>query len=306
SKQESWSATGAPQKQRGETYRAMFAAGANDHGQAWRGAGGGLPGSDRTLARLPSSSTQRRMANQGLQDLYDWLGGENWKCHDGWLDPGSDVREWYGLTITTAGDLVSINLISNDLEGEMPESLCNLYCLQHLNLSYNFGLRGWIPEGLGDLLNLKTLHLYSALLTGAIPESLGQLHSLEELFLHGNRLTGEIPPSLGNLKSLRKLFLNSNDLVGPVPPELGRLSSLDTLNLSWNDLRGEVPVSVRTLENLQLLSIEGNEKLALSRNPYVGQASYETTGSSTTAWEAVEEAMELHTTAHLGSAGEVR
>lgn len=56
------------------------------------------------------------MANQGLQDLYDWLGGENWKCNDGWLDPGSDVREWYGLTITTAGDLVSINLISNDLE----------------------------------------------------------------------------------------------------------------------------------------------------------------------------------------------
>lgn len=48
----------------------------------------------------------------------------------------------------------------------MPESLCNLYCLQHLNLSYNFGLRGWIPEGLGDLVNLKTLHLYSALLTG--------------------------------------------------------------------------------------------------------------------------------------------
>lgn len=52
------------------------------------------------------------------------------------------------------------------VKGEMPESLCNLYCLQHLNLSYNSGLRGWIPEGLGDLSNLKTLHLYSALLTG--------------------------------------------------------------------------------------------------------------------------------------------
>ncbi|CAN0574362.1 unnamed protein product, partial [Ectocarpus sp. 12 AP-2014] len=47
------------------------------------------------------------------------------------------------------------------LQGEMPESLCNLYSLQHLNLSYNFGLRGWIPEGLGDLIKLKTLHLYS-------------------------------------------------------------------------------------------------------------------------------------------------
>lgn len=63
-----------------------------------------------------AASTQRRMANQGLQDLYDWLGGENWRNSDGWLDPGSDVREWYGLTITSAGDLVSINLISNDLE----------------------------------------------------------------------------------------------------------------------------------------------------------------------------------------------
>ncbi|CAM9649862.1 unnamed protein product [Ectocarpus sp. 4 AP-2014] len=279
----------------------MFAAGANDHGQAW----GGVPGSGRTLARLPSSSTQRRMANQGLQDLYDWLGGDNWKCRDGWLDPGSDVREWHGLTITTSGDLVSINLISNDLEGEMPESLCNLYSLQHLNLSYNFGLRGWIPEGLGDLIKLKTLHLYSALLTGAIPESLGQLHSLEELFLHGNRLTGEIPPSLGNLKSLRKLFLNSNDLVGTVPPELGRLSSLDTLNLSWNNLHGEVPASVKNLQNLQLLSIEGNEQLVLSRNShYGGQATFETSGSSNQAWEAAEEAIELHTAAHLGAAGE--
>ena len=56
------------------------------------------------------------MANQGLQDIYDWLGGENWRCSYGWLDPGSDVREWYGLTITPGGDLVSINLISNDLE----------------------------------------------------------------------------------------------------------------------------------------------------------------------------------------------
>lgn len=36
------------------------------------------------------------------------------------------------------------------------------------------------------------------------------------------------------------------------------------------------------------------------------QSSYETTGSSATAWEAVEEAMELHTAAHLGAAGEVR
>lgn len=64
------------------------------------------------------------MANQGLQDLYDWLGGENWRCSDGWLDPGSDVREWYGLTITSSGDLIAINLISNDLEVSRGEVTC--------------------------------------------------------------------------------------------------------------------------------------------------------------------------------------
>lgn len=35
------------------------------------------------------------------------------------------------------------------------------------------------------------------------------------------------------------------------------------------------------------------------------QATYETSGSSATAWEAAEEAMELHTAAHLGAVGEV-
>ncbi|CAM9605424.1 unnamed protein product [Choristocarpus tenellus] len=200
--------------------------------------------SNRSLVRRPSTDSTRRLANRGLQDLYDWLGGQSWKCKTGWMDPGSEVRNWHGLTINNNGELESINLISNNLDGEIPDSVCDMISLRELNLSYNFEMRGWIPKAIGALTHLKTLHLYGAGLSGSIPESLGLLENLEELFLHLNYLEGQIPRSLGRLRSLRKLLLNSNNLTGAVPVELSNLNKLDSLNLSWNSLAGEVPSAV--------------------------------------------------------------
>ncbi|CAM9288356.1 unnamed protein product, partial [Discosporangium mesarthrocarpum] len=216
---------------------------------------------NRMLIRRPSSGSTRRMANQGLKDIYYRLGGESWKLKMGWMDPGSDVREWHGLQINTNGELESINLINNNLDGELPDSVCNILSLRELNLSYNFGIRGWIPRDIGRLINLKTLHLYSAGISGEIPESLSYLEKLEELFLNCNHLVGRIPPWLGRLHSLRKLFLNSNNLTGPVPAELSLLTSLDSLNLSWNELSGVVPYVIHMMSNLKLLALEGNEGL---------------------------------------------
>ncbi|CAM9699201.1 unnamed protein product, partial [Ectocarpus sp. 8 AP-2014] len=265
----------------------MFAAGANDHGQAW----GGVPGSGRTLARLPSSSTQRRMANQGLQDLYDWLGGDNWKCRDGWLDPGSDVREWHGLTITTSGDLVSINLISNDLEGEMPESLCNLYSLQHLNLSYNFA------RTRGKVLNIllyfepEVLKSFRGAYVAVHSELCGDMACTAAAgFLPHTRRGGSTPSSVASAPRV------------PMPIRMGGarppISGFVDRPTDRRRCCVAPPWSMFLQQNLQLLSIEGNEQLVLSRNShYGGQATFETSGSSNQAWEAAEEAIELHTAA---------
>ncbi|CAM9940967.1 unnamed protein product [Ectocarpus sp. 6 AP-2014] len=57
----------------------------------------------------------RRLANQALVDVFNALGGDRWRNKSGWLTPGTDVKRWHGVTVN-AGSLVSLNLMSNDLE----------------------------------------------------------------------------------------------------------------------------------------------------------------------------------------------
>lgn len=61
----------------------------------------------------------RRLANQALVDVFNSLGGIRWSNRSGWLTPGTEVKTWHGLTVD-AGKLISLNLISNDLEVCIP------------------------------------------------------------------------------------------------------------------------------------------------------------------------------------------
>ncbi|CAM9198143.1 unnamed protein product [Discosporangium mesarthrocarpum] len=202
----------------------------------------------------------RRLANQALQDVFTTLGGDCWRNKDGWLTPGSDVRKWHGLTIES-GTLISLNLINNDLEGEIPPGISDLVTLKEVNMSYNFGIKGSLPTNLGNMTNLRILHMYSASLTGTIPDSLSWLCNLEELWLNGNQLTGYIPRGLGHLSQLRELFLNSNELLGTIPQSFSGLTNLEGLNLGWNLLEGGFPSYLGNMVNLKLLVLDGNEQL---------------------------------------------
>ncbi|CAM9986891.1 unnamed protein product [Pylaiella littoralis] len=202
----------------------------------------------------------RRLANQALVDIFRSLGGNRWRNNSGWLNPGTDLKTWHGVTLIE-GSLVSLNLINNDLEGIIPRTISNLATLAQLNLSYNVGLVGVLPREVGSMASLTVLHLYCAGIHGPIPESLSLLQGLEELWLNGNRLSGFIPEGLGRLPHLRELYLNANELIGGIPSSLGELASLEGLNLGWNQLSGSVPASLRNLASLRLLVLEGNELL---------------------------------------------
>ena len=119
-------------------------------------------------------------------------------------------------------ELRSINLVSNQLTGE-------------------------IPKELGNLSNLERIYLNGNQLTGEIPKELGDLSELIWLSLRDNRLTGEIPPELGNLSDLQHLNLSDNNLTGGIPTELGDLSNLDELYLGGNRLAGCVPDELRDI-----------------------------------------------------------
>ncbi|KAM2619317.1 hypothetical protein TB1_035483 [Malus domestica] len=103
----------------------------------------------------------------------------------------------------------SIDLSSNNLQGEIPEEISNLFLLGTLNLSMNQ-------------------------LTGKIPSKIGNLHLLETLDLSHNNLSGHVPQSLSSLTSLSHLNLSYNNLIGRIPSG-SQLQTLNDLSIYMNN-----------------------------------------------------------------------
>uniref|UniRef100_A0A2K1Y713 Leucine-rich repeat-containing N-terminal plant-type domain-containing protein n=1 Tax=Populus trichocarpa TaxID=3694 RepID=A0A2K1Y713_POPTR len=179
--------------------------------------------------------------------------------------------------------LTRLDLVGNNLNGQIPSSLRNLVQLQSLYLDNN-NFSGWIPDFLGNLTVLENLGLSSNQLVGHIPSQIGtlslRLFDLRNNHLHGpipssifkqgnlealalasnNKLTGEISSSICNLKFLRLLDLSNNSLSGFVPQCLGNFSnSLSILNLGMNNLQGTIFSPFPKGNNLGYLNLNGNE-----------------------------------------------
>ncbi|KAL6199406.1 hypothetical protein ACLB2K_029190 [Fragaria x ananassa] len=86
----------------------------------------------------------------------------------------------------------SIDLSSNNLDGEVPKEICSLIALGTLNLSRN-QLTEKIPSRIGNLTKLETLDLSHNHLSGEIQQSLSSLNFLSHLNLSYNNLSGRIP-----------------------------------------------------------------------------------------------------------------
>ncbi|KAL6011685.1 hypothetical protein ACLOJK_002133 [Asimina triloba] len=115
------------------------------------------------------------------------------------------------LCTRTVSLIKLIDLSSNDLFGEIPESLTNLSGLHFLNLSGNHPSEN-IPGSIGKMVMLESLDLSRNELSGMIPP----LHFLSRLNLSYNNLTGTI--SFGNrLQALTgpSIYLGNAGLCGP-------------------------------------------------------------------------------------------
>ncbi|CAL8150123.1 unnamed protein product [Prunus armeniaca] len=88
--------------------------------------------------------------------------------------------------------------------------------VKSIDLSSN-NLEGEIPQEIGSLTFLGTLNLSRNQLTGNIPSIVGSMHRLETLDLSNNRLSGQIPQTLASLTFLAHLNLANNNLVGRIP-----------------------------------------------------------------------------------------
>ncbi|GLU06079.1 hypothetical protein SLE2022_231420 [Rubroshorea leprosula] len=167
----------------------------------------------------------------------NWLGSD--PCGDGWV----------GIKCTDSR-VTSITLPSMGLEGQVFGDIPSLTELQTLDLSYNKGLTGSLPESIGNLRKLTNLNLVGCGFTGPIPDTIGNLQQLAILSLNSNNFEGQIPPSIGNLSNLYWLDLADNQLVGSIPVSDGTTLGLDKLvhtkhfHLGKNKLSGEIPEQI--------------------------------------------------------------
>ncbi|XP_050368277.1 receptor-like protein 33 [Argentina anserina] len=177
------------------------------------------------------------------------------------------------------GDFISstayLSLSSNNLEGGIPESICNASGLV-LDLSNN-SLSGIIPKCLTQISSLSVLDLRRNNLTGSISDTFLEGCNLKTLALSRNHITGQFPKSLANCSSLEVLDLGLNQIIGTFPCTLKNISTLRVLMLRSNNFYG--PIGCRetngTWPKLQIID--------LAHNSFNGEIK----GSSLTTWQAM-------------------
>ncbi|WP_114490705.1 leucine-rich repeat domain-containing protein [Candidatus Ulvibacter alkanivorans] len=181
---------------------------------------------------------------QALIDFYLATQGEHWVNTWNLNEP---VSQWEGVTVTN-NKVTAIQLLFNNIEGELPNSIGDLEHLTALELSFN-KISGSLPESLGNLTQLKTLAFNSNNLSGPVPATLGQLSLLEELHLSSNNFTGTLPTVLGTLENITVFNVFDNDLSGEIPAGLANHRNLRELMVAENSFEDTGNFSVVLLTN---------------------------------------------------------
>ena len=147
-------------------------------------------------------------------------------------DESIEVELWgecYNIETTT-----TLNPYNSQTSGQViPPEIGNLINLTVIDLINN-QLTGEIPPEIGNLTNLTYLNLFSNQLTGEIPPEIGNLTNLWYLEFQGNQLTGQIPSEIGNLVNLIFLHLNNNNLSGEIP------GNICDLTIDWSGVTGPI------------------------------------------------------------------
>ncbi|KAK9928626.1 hypothetical protein M0R45_025750 [Rubus argutus] len=175
----------------------------------------------------------------------------------GTLDPCENG--WDGIWCNNTR-VTTLTLPNMNLTGTLSGDIQQLAELQILDLSYNKGLTGPLPEEIGSLKKLSSIILVGCSFSGLIPPTIGSLQELVFLSLNSNRFIGKIPTSIGNLSKLYWLDLADNDLDGLIPvsdggePGLDMLSHCKHFHLGMNKLSGPIPSKLFS-SNMSLIHV---------------------------------------------------
>ncbi|KAG4164109.1 hypothetical protein ERO13_D01G216084v2 [Gossypium hirsutum] len=148
------------------------------------------------------------------------------------------------------------SLSNNNIQGSIPESICNSKYLEVLDLSNN-SLSGPIPQCLFQMnRSLGVLNLRRNNLSGIISDTSSKSCQLQTLNLNQNRLEGKVPNSLVNCKMVKLLDIGNNHINDSFPSHLKNIATgwqmLQILNLAPNNFSGKLHLTcLRTWDAMQ-------------------------------------------------------
>ena len=172
------------------------------------------------------------LIKNALMEFYNAMDGPNWAHNKGW---GTDqpLDSWDGISLY--------------------DPMTNCICLRF----ENFGLKGVIPESLGELgdwvRNLEFINEPG--ITGTIPESFSKFRNLERLEIRRTSMTS-LRDCFSEMKTLGIfLILSNREMKGPLPASLGNLPSLIDISIVDNGFEGSIPPSWANLGNGSILNM---------------------------------------------------
>mmetsp|Transcript_31133 Transcript_31133/g.56483 ORF Transcript_31133/g.56483 Transcript_31133/m.56483 type:complete len:687 (+) Transcript_31133:111-2171(+) len=211
--------------------------------------------------------------------------------HKVWLTSVEEC-EWYGVICSSDQVVRGVELMGNDLIGEIPPEISQLRFLQYLALNGNC-LYGTIPPEFGKMPNLLSLELHGNGLSGDLPLELYDASKIQLLNVamqfqyssicymsNGTRVNtyyerggvysrymnlGLSGPVLGSnvskWTSMKGLHLFENSFSGQISEEIGDLKYLVFLRAQNNILETALPSKLVNLKKLRELFLESNRIL---------------------------------------------
>ncbi|PRQ57898.1 putative leucine-rich repeat-containing, plant-type, leucine-rich repeat domain, L [Rosa chinensis] len=154
--------------------------------------------------------------------------------------------------------LTVLSLQRCSLHGTFPKEIFQLPCLQSIDLSLNDQLDGSLPEFPRNA-SLQYLDLTGTNFSGLLPNSIGNLKMLSTIHIQGCNFTGPIPKSMTNLTQLIYLLMSYNNLEGSIP-SFSWAKNVVSIDLSHNGLTGTISSTHwRNLTKLSYLSLGSNK-----------------------------------------------
>lgn len=209
------------------------------------------------LVQVQRACSTPKQQKQALVDLYHETNGPSW--HHSWdtaTDPCADL--WFGLNCTSNQDVTGLILPNNGLKGGIPESIGNLTELLFLYIDKNM-LEGTLPKSIGSLTQLQQIGINDNNFTGTIPSSFASLKQLQRIYVQNNNFTGSLEP-FANLPGLVYAYFSNNNFNETIPQDMGNLVQLQQLGVDSNRIVGTIPVGFGSKQNyLQSFYVQNND-----------------------------------------------